>query len=219
MASHELRTPLNAIIGFSEVLASEAFGPLGAPQYREYAGIIRSSGRELLHLVNQILEIARLEGGAADLTPRAEPLGPSLAEAVAAILKTAATKGVRIESPSVENLPSVRADARALATMLSALLEHAVAFSPSGGTVTVAVKFLLTRTVVEIADQGPSCHADDLDRLTRPFESGEAPARKAPGAGLALPIARLLAEASGGSLRLRSDAGSGVTAVLSLPRA
>lgn len=220
MVSHELRTPLNAIIGFSEVLSSELYGPLGAPQYREYAEIVRSSGHQLLTMVNQILEIARLEGGAADLAPRSEPLGLALADALSQARTDAGIRCVRLRAPDMDELPNVQVDSRALATMLAALLENAVSFAPEGSQVDVRVRSLPSRVVVEIADEGAGCHPDELGRLTAPFEQGEnALARKAPGAGLALPIARLLAEASGGSLRLRSEAGHGLTAVLSLPKA
>jgi signal transduction histidine kinase len=220
MVSHELRTPLNAIIGFSEVLSNELYGPLGSPQYREYAEIVRSSGHQLLAMVNQILEIARLEGGAADLAPRSEPVGVALADALSEVRREAAHRSVTVDAPDLDDLPCVRADSRALATMLSALLENAVGFAPEGTRVEVSVRMLSGSVVVEIADEGVGCHPDDLPRLMRPFEQGEdAPARKTPGAGLALPIARLLAEASGGSLRLRAGHERGMTAVLSLPRA
>ena len=220
MVSHELRTPLNAIIGFSEVLSNELYGPLGAPQYREYADIVRSSGHQLLGLVNQILEIARLEGGAADLRLQPEPLGPALADALTEAGTAAKARFVHIAAPEIEGLPSVRADARGLATMLSALLENAVAAAPDGSTVGVRVRVLSSRAVIEISDAGRGCHPEDLPRLTKPFEGGEnALARTSSGGGLALPIARLLAEASGGTLRLRSAPGEGMTAVLSLPLA
>lgn len=219
MASHELRTPLNAIIGFSEVISSELYGPLGQPQYREYAEIIRQSGHQLLTLVNQVLEMARLEGGAAELHPEVEPLGPALREAVAERSHDLRARKAQVILPEGE-LPDVLVDGRGLSTMLGALLENAVQNSPEGGVVTVRVRCAERRVTVEVEDQGPGCDARDLPRMLRPFEQGEgALARKAAGAGLGLPIARLLAEASGGALRLSSHPGGGLTAHLTLPRA
>ena len=218
MVSHELRTPLNAIIGFSDLLAQQAHGPLGAPEYVEYADIVRRSGRDLLTLVNQTLELARLEAGSVELSPEAEALGPALAKAAEEVREAFPT-AVAVEP--VEAELQVRADAGALGTMLGVLLRQAAAASPTGGEVRVGARAAGARVVVEVRDQGPGCARRDLPSLLRPFAPGsDQLAGRCAGSGLELPIARLLAKASGGSLTLRSSqAAGGMTAVLSLPRA
>lgn len=215
--SHELRTPLNAVIGFSEVLAAEIHGPLGAPQYREYALMVRDSGRRLLKLVNQTLEIVRLESGVAELTPGAETLAAAVAEALAPLDPEVDRRGLRLALIDLERAAPVRVDPRALGVMLDTLLRNAVQHSPDGGTVTVQARPVALRVVVEIIDQGPGVPAADLPRLLRPL-SGGAPVG-GDGMGLSLAIARLLAEASEGALSLRCQPGQGLTAALTLPRA
>src|SRR3712207_5737460 len=127
--SHELRTPLNAIIGFSDILSCELYGPLGSDQYREYAGIIRESGQKLLKLVNDILEVARLEGGAAHLIVREEPLRQAVEDAVQATRLEAAAGDVRIVVEDADALPMVMGDARGLRTIFFNLFQRAIAGS------------------------------------------------------------------------------------------
>src|SRR4051794_38347559 len=137
VVSHELRTPLNSILGFSEILASELYGPLGARQYREYAEIIRSSGEKLLRLVNQVLEIARLQAGDIDMDLQQEQLKPVLDNLHEGLDGSLDARRLRlIIEPCGE--AAVLADARALRSVLSNLLQNAVAFSPDGGTITVS---------------------------------------------------------------------------------
>jgi signal transduction histidine kinase len=217
--SHELRTPLNAVIGFSEILADELYGPLGAPQYKEYAEIVRQSGHKLLKLVNQTVEMVRLESGAADLAARAEPLEPALRSVLAGLQAQADAKALFWQVEGTADLPSLMVDARGLRTMLDGLLQNALNRSPAEGVVSVAARSLSTRVVIEITDEGGACSAADLPRLLRPFELMDpALAGKTEGVGLGVPLSRLMAEASGGTLRLRSTDG-GLTAALSLPRA
>ncbi len=130
MVSHELRTPLNAIIGFSEIIACELYGPLGSPQYKEYAEHVRTSGHKLLRLVNQVLEIARLEGHALDLAVVAEPLDHAVEDAMMSLRDEIAARDAQIvvintEGPGVA-LPTVMADARGLRTLLVNLLQNAI---------------------------------------------------------------------------------------------
>src|SRR3954451_23543946 len=130
MVSHELRTPLNSIIGFSEILSQELYGPIGQPRYKDYADIIRQSGHKLLGLVNQIVEIVRLQDGAADLELQPEPLGFAVADAAEALAVRAGERRVRIKVEDGAMMPWVHADQRALRTILTNLLDNAVAFSP-----------------------------------------------------------------------------------------
>jgi signal transduction histidine kinase len=220
MVSHELRTPLNAIIGFSEIINQELCGPIGSAQYKEYAGLIGQSGHRLLKLVNQILDIVRLEGQAAELDLQAEALEPIVEAAFKQLRPEAEAAGVALVLEDEAGLPEVIADPRGLQTILADLLQNAVAYSPAGGRVVVRVVRDGTMAAIEVQDQGPGVPAADLERITRPFEQGQqALTRPTQGAGLGLPIVRLLADAMGGALVLRSPPGQGLTALVALPAA
>lgn len=220
MVSHELRTPLNAVIGFSEILSCELYGPLGAPQYKEYAEHIRQSGLKLLSLVNQILEIARLEGDQLDLDLRPEPLDHALEDVLQQLGPELSRRAITVQIADEADLPRVLADARGLRTMLSNLLQNAVDWSPEGGEVAVTARRAGPVIEIAIADHGQGVDPDEIPRLLRPFEQGEnALTRTTSGAGLGLPIVQLLARAGGGQLRLDSRPGEGLTATLVLPAA
>jgi signal transduction histidine kinase len=218
MVSHELRTPLNSILGFSEILNAELYGPLGAPQYKDYAAIIHGSGQKLLKLVNQVLEIARLEARTMEFVLRSEPVELALDDALATLQPDMAARDVTVSIAGRGGLPAVMADPRGLRSLLFHLLHNAVAFSAEGAAVTVRVD--LQGDVVDIAirDTGEGLDPDDIPRLMTPFEQGgSALTRKAEGAGLGLPIADLTARAMGGRLRLASTPGEGLTATVRLP--
>lgn len=220
MASHELRTPLNSILGFSEILARELYGPMGAPQYREYAEIIRGSGAKLLKLVNQVLEIARLESGAAELHVRAEPLEAALDDVQASLKEDFAAREVRLNLCPIAAETAVLADPRALRTVLGNLIQNAVGFSPQGGEVRVRLEAGTSGVEIVIEDDGEGVDPADLPRLLKPFEQGEnALTRRTHGAGLGLSICELYCEAMGGRLTLASAPGRGMTAKVWLPAA
>jgi signal transduction histidine kinase len=221
MVSHELRTPLNAVIGFSEILSQELYGPLGAPQYREYAGIVHDSGLKLLKLVNQIVELARLEGQVTDLDLRPEPLDEAIAEALEPLKPEMTARGISARVADLGVLPCVMADRRGLRTMLANLLQNAVTHSPDGGQVFIAVQPTAGGAIeILIVDQGPGVAQNELGRLLRPFEQGgDVLNRSGQGVGLGLPIVDLLARAMNGALKLSSRPGAGLAAHLSLPRA
>lgn len=220
MVSHELRTPLNSILGFSEILTSELYGPLGAPQYKEYAGIIRESGQKLLKLVNQVLEIARLENQSVDFDPRPEPLEAALDDVLAGLADEIEARHVAVAVTGRGDLPVVTADPRGLRTVLHHLLHNAVAFSPEGGTVWVGAQALAGGVEIVIRDEGEGIDPAELPRLMTPFEQGEnALTRHTEGAGLGLPIADLTCKAMRGRLTLASKPGKGLTAGLRLPAA
>ncbi len=211
MASHELRTPLNSILGFSEILSSELYGPLGAPQYKEYAEIIRGSGHKLLKLVNQVLEIARLEANAMDFDLRSEPLEAALDDVLATLGDDVSRVSVDIAGRG--DMPAVMADPRGLRTVLFHLLQNAASFSPKGGTVFVSAQRLADGVQIVIRDQGCGVDPAELPRLMGAFEQGEnALTRHGEGAGLGLPIADLTCKAMGGRLTLASKLGKGLTA-------
>jgi signal transduction histidine kinase len=218
MASHELRTPLNSILGFSEILASELYGPMGAPQYKEYAQIIRGSGARLLKLVNQVLEIARLESGAADLNIRPEPLDSALEDVSGPLAEDLAERDVCLAiDDSIATCVAI-ADQRGLRTVISNLLHNAVSFSPDGGEVRVRAERHGDDIEIVIEDDGEGVDPADLPRLLRPFEQGEnALTRRGEGAGLGLAIVDLTCQAMGGRLKLSSAPGKGMTARVRLP--
>jgi len=218
MVSHELRTPLNAIIGFSEIIARELYGPLNDPRYRDQAEIIRDSGLKLLGLVNQVMEIARLEAGAADLDLRPELPELALDEAMAALKAEADQKQVTMVIAPEGRIPQVTADPRALKTVYLNLLQNAITASPPGGVVTARLQRAAKTVIVDILDQGPGAERGEIARLMRPFEQGEnALTRRSEGAGLGLPIASLLCQAMGGRLRLSCEPGCGMQARVALP--
>lgn len=220
MASHELRTPLNSILGFSEILADELYGPLGAPQYKEYAQLIRTSGDRLLKLVNQILDIARLEGHAMDLSPRAQPLDHVLDDVIDSLREDIRLRRTEVAVIDEGRLPGAFADPKGLRTVVSNLLHNAVVFSPEEARIVIETRRLGDEVELRITDPGPGVPADDVPRLLRPFEQGDnALTRRSQGAGLGLPIALLLCEAMGGSLELQSSTGQGLTARILLPAA
>src|SRR3984957_3859153 len=220
MVSHELRTPLNSIIGFSEVISKELCGPLGSPQYREYAEHVRQSGLKLLKLVNQVLEIARLEGHVTDLDLAPELLDHAVDDALDSLREEISTRRVRVVVEDEGRLPGVVADPRGLRTVLTNLLQNAVTFSPEGGEVRLSARRIPGGVRIQIADDGEGVDPAEIPRLMRPFEQGQnALTRSTEGAGLGLPIAALLCEAMGGALRLVSEPGQGLRAELVLPPA
>jgi signal transduction histidine kinase len=219
VVSHELRTPLNSILGFSEILAAELYGPLGSEQYREYAKIIRSSGEKLLKLVNQVVEIARLQTGDIEIDLRAERLATSFEALPDGLHEVLAARGLRlVVAPCGDT--EVVTDSRGLRTVLSNLLQNAIAFSPDRGVITVSAR--VERQCVEIVvhNEGEGVDPAELARLVRPFEQAEnALVRQGEGAGLGLAICDLTCQAMGARLHLVSELGQGFAAHVVLPRA
>lgn len=220
MVSHELRTPLNSILGFSELIAAEYYGPVGAPEYKDYARMIAESGRRLLAISNQVLEIARLESGTADLAHRRESLDHALDDVLDLLHEEIRTRTASVLRDDEGRLPDVMADARGLRTALGALLSNALAFGPEGGEVQVTASRRGPSVILHILDRGPGVAPEDLPRLLRPFEQGQnALVRKTQGAGLGLPLAHMLCQAMGGGLMLGQREGGGLEAAVRLTAA
>jgi len=217
LVSHELRTPLNSILGFSEILAAELYGPLGAPQYKDYAEIIRGSGRKLLKLVNQVLEIGRLEGLELEVGP--EPLEPAIDDAVTGAAADF-TRGVHPRVLGLEGLPMVLADPWGLRTVLTHLIQNAAMFAPDDGEVRIRAARRDGYVDIFVEDDGEGVDPADLPRLMRAFEQGQnALVRRAEGGGLGLPICELTCRAMGARLQLTSEPGHGLTARIRLKAA
>ena len=218
MVSHELRTPLNSILGFSEILSHELYGPLGAPQYKEYAQIIQGSGKKLLRLINQVLEIGRLEGLRMDVRP--ESLDSAFEDTLAGLREEFQSRQVRICVLGEGPLPTVVADPWGLRTVLAHLLRNAVTFSPDAGEVRLRVETSEGEVAILVEDDGEGLDPADLPRLMLPFEQGEnAMVRRTEGAGLGLTICELTCHAMGGRLSLESRPGKGTVARVALRRA
>jgi signal transduction histidine kinase len=220
MVSHELRTPLNSIIGFSEIISRELYGPLNEPRYRQHAQMVHESGLRLLKLVNDVLDVARLEAGAADLDLRPEEPLAAIEETLRNLGEEARARGVRLQLSASAATPPVLADSRGLRTIFFNLIQNAVAHSPENGVVEVLARADGEAVVFEVSDHGQGVSPEDLARILKPFEQAEnALVRRSEGAGLGLAIVGLLCQSMNGKLTVRSNLGEGLTAVVRLPAA
>ncbi|MDB5501220.1 MAG: multi-sensor signal transduction histidine kinase [Tardiphaga sp.] len=216
--SHELRTPLNAIIGFSEIMGSGMFGTLGSDKYQEYCTDILTSGHYLLEVINDILDMSKIEAGRMKLDLEPLDLAQTLAESLRVVSGRADDKNLTL-SADIEGETPVVADRRAIKQILVNLLSNAVKFTPDGGRITVRSRVLRDSVVLMIADSGIGIAPDSLQRLGRPFEQVESQLTKTyHGSGLGLAIAKSLTSLHGGSMRLRSKLGTGTVVCISLPR-
>jgi two-component system cell cycle sensor histidine kinase PleC len=216
--SHELRTPLNAIIGFSEIMESGMFGPLGADKYQEYCRDILSSGHYLLDVINDILDMAKIEAGRIRLDFEELNLDTLLAEAIRVVSARAQDKQLKVASKISPDL-ALRADRRALKQIVLNLLSNAVKFTPSGGRVTVRGRAADGCIMLAIADTGIGIAPDALARLGRPFEQVESQLTKShQGSGLGLAISKSLVELHGGRMHIRSTLGKGTLVLVRLPK-
>jgi len=216
--SHELRTPLNAIIGFSDILHRELFGRLGSERYRGYAGDINQSGRHLLELINDILDISKAEAGKLELQDDLVALEEVVARATAMVVPRAEEAGVRLAATLPEAPVRLRGDRRRLLQMLLNLLSNAVKFTPAGGRVTVSARVGEAGLELLVDDSGIGIAAQDLQRVQEPFiQLGSALTRQREGTGLGLPLAKRLAELHGGRLEIESEPGRGTRVRVLLP--
>jgi two-component system cell cycle sensor histidine kinase PleC len=216
--SHELRTPLNAIIGFSEIMESGMFGALGSEKYQEYCHDILTSGHYLLEVINDILDMSKIEAGRMKLDMEPLDLSRTLAESLRVVAGRAEDKKLVVDA-DIEQTISVVADRRATKQILVNLLSNAVKFTPEGGKIVVRSRITAKRITLLIADTGIGIAPHSLARLGRPFEQVESQLTKTyHGSGLGLAIARSLTLLHGGSMKLRSRLGSGTVVRVSLPR-
>jgi two-component system cell cycle sensor histidine kinase PleC len=216
--SHELRTPLNAIIGFSEIMESGMFGTLGSEKYQEYCHDILTSGHYLLDVINDILDMSKIEAGRMKLDMEQLDLSKTLAESMRVVSGRAEDKHLKLDA-DIDGSISVVADRRAVKQIIVNLLSNAVKFTPEGGKVVVRSRMLADSIVLMIADTGIGIAPHSLKKLGRPFEQVESQLTKTyHGSGLGLAIARSLADLHGGSMKLRSKLGTGTVVCVSLPR-
>ena len=216
--SHELRTPLNAVIGFSDMLSREIFGPLGNPRYREYAGDICSSGAHLLSLINDILDLSRLDIGKAGLEHDDIDLAALIAETARMVRGQAEAAKLTLVQNAEPHLPKVHADARRIRQVVINLLSNAIKFTPAGGRVSISAFRRGDEIAVAVSDTGIGMSEEDLPRALEHFSQIDSElSRRYEGAGLGLPISKKLVEAHGGRLELESEPNVGTTATVILP--
>jgi two-component system cell cycle sensor histidine kinase PleC len=216
--SHELRTPLNAIIGFSEIMESGMFGPLGSDKYREYCHDIHQSGQYLLDVINDILDMSKIEAGRIRLDAEPIELESFLNDAMRVVSGRANDKRLKLIARIGAGI-RLTADHRLLKQIILNLLSNAVKFTPEGGRVTIRARATVGGWVsVSIADTGIGIPEDALARLGRPFEQVESQLTKShQGSGLGLAIAKSLTELHLGTMRIHSTLGRGTMVLLRLP--
>jgi signal transduction histidine kinase len=216
--SHELRTPLNAINGFSQLMLNGTFGPLGDPRYREYMNDINVSGEHLLTLINEILDLSRIEAGKRELSESEIELDRLIASCLRVVGPRAEDKGITLENRMTDDAPVLWADETALKQILLNLIVNGVKFTQNGGRVTVSVERGADGITVVVADTGIGIAAEDLEAVQKPFaQAHNAMTREQEGTGLGLPLAKALTELHGGTLTLNSTLGDGTTARVWLP--
>jgi signal transduction histidine kinase len=220
MVSHELKTPLNAIIGFSDILANQTLGPIGKDQYVEYAADIRDSGHYLLKIINDILDLSRIETGNLTLIEEKVDLSAVVQSAVRLIRPRAdlAELELQTELPEPGSL-IIMADARAVKQIMVNLLSNAVKFTPKGGRVSIRVAIEDDQPVIAVTDTGIGIPDHDLPRVCEPFVQVDTSlGRRFEGTGLGLALTKRLVDLHGGALVLRSAVGEGTTVLVRLPK-
>ncbi len=216
--SHELRTPLNAIIGFSDILGQELFGKLEFERHREYARLIKDSGEHLLQVVNDILDMSKIEAGSFDITPEPFEIAPVVERCRQIMSPQAARAGVELVTTVEAGLPEVVADRRACRQILLNLLSNAIKFTDEGGRVECGARCNGAEFQLFVRDNGIGIAAQDLPRLGNPFFQAECGYdRRAEGTGLGLSVVKGLATLHGGTLTIDSTPGRGTTVTVSLP--
>jgi len=216
--SHELRTPLNAIIGFSEALEREIYGPLGNDRYREYAQDINNSGIHLLNIINDILDLSKIEAGHFELGDEEVEIRYLIDGVIRIVTPRADQAGVQLERWMYDEELVLHCDERAIKQILINLLSNAVKFSNQGETVRVRIERNETALRISVIDSGIGMAEQDIPRALEPFRQVDGTlARNYEGTGLGLPLARRLSELHGGTLTIKSALGEGTSVFVDLP--
>ena len=216
--SHELRTPLNAVNGFSEIMLREMFGPLGDNRYVDYVKDIHTSGQHLLSLINDILDMSKIEAGKMQLQKEPINLADIVEQSARLVKARADEKTIRMITELDDSLPDMTADPRAFKQVILNLLSNAVKFTPEEGRVTVRSFEYEGRLALQVSDTGIGIPKEDLPRLGRPFEQIESQHSKShQGTGLGLALSKSLIEMHGGEMRIESELGEGTTVTIIVP--
>ncbi len=217
--SHEIRTPLNAIIGFSDLLASEHFGPIGHPRYVEYANDIGRSGRHVLDIVNDLLDISKIEAGEMDLEFTAVSLNETIAEAVSLVQPQANGQRVIIRTALSQSVPAVVADLRSIKQIVLNILANSIRFTPSGGQIVVSTSYEASGGVsLRIRDTGIGMTRAELEQAMKPFRqvtSGQQ--KRGEGTGLGLPLTKAMTEANRAAFVIQSSPNEGTLVEILFP--
>jgi two-component system, NtrC family, sensor kinase len=214
--SHELRTPLNAIIGFSQVLRQRLFGPINEKQ-EEYLDDILSSGNHLLDLINDVLDLSKVEAGQVELEVATFSLREALERGVMMVREPATTHGVRLSVELASGVDLVEGDERRLRQVIFNLLSNAVKFTPEGGSIVVASAQVDGEMQVSVTDTGPGIAAEDRERIFEEFQQTDVGVQQREGTGLGLALSKRLVELHGGRIWVESELGHGSRFVFTLP--
>jgi PAS domain S-box-containing protein len=217
--SHEIRTPLNAIIGFSELMVDERFGPIGNDRYRDYLRDINRSGNHVLDLVNDLLDISKIEAGEQEMAYEAVSLNEALSETVAMMQPQANRERVIIRSSFASGLPDVVADRRSVRQIALNLLSNAIRFTQAGGQVIVSTAFELSgEVVIRVRDTGVGMSQAEIEQALKPFKQLNAFKRqRGDGTGLGLPLTKAMVEANRARFVISSTPGEGTLVEVSFP--
>lgn len=215
--SHELRTPLNAINGFSDIMQKEMFGPLGDPRYKEYVNDILFSGQHLLSLINDILDMSKIEAGKMNLNAESMQMNDMIEQVIRIVRGRAEDNRLQLVYDPVD-APEIDADPRAVKQVLLNLMTNAIKFTPEGGVVSVDVVSKSAGLIISVSDTGIGIAQEDIDRLAKPFEQIESKhSRQHEGTGLGLALSKSLVELHGGNFKIESMPGEGTTVTFTLP--
>ena len=214
--SHELRTPLNAVLGFSDIMRQRLFGPL-PDKYADYAASIHEAGGHLLDLINDVLDVSKIEAERYELSLERFDAREVVSAAIALVRVSATDKGVELSGMLPADVMPVDADRRALKQIALNLLSNAIKFTPAQGSVTVTLEAIGPYLEIVVADTGVGIAPEDLRRLGRPFEQAGGSDQRAQGTGLGLSLVRALAELHGGRMSIDSTLGEGTAVTVRLP--
>ena len=217
--SHELRTPLNAILGFSEVMANEIMGPLKNDTYKEYTQNIHSSGAHLLNLINEILDLSRIEAGKYELHEQSMQVCDTLDDCYRLMRLRAENKGIDLIEEYTADLPAIWADERAIRQICLNLITNAIKFTPRGGEVVISARFANNGDqIISVRDTGPGIPEKEIPKVLSAFGQGSLAHKTAEGGtGLGLPIVTKLIELHGGKFELKSKLRHGTEAIVIIP--
>jgi len=215
--SHELRTPLNAINGFSDIMKKEMFGPLGDPRYKEYVSDILFSGQHLLSLINDILDMSKIEAGKMTLNTEPMRMSDMIGQVIRIVRGRADENRLKLIYDDIP-LPEIEADSRAVKQILLNLATNAIKFTPEGGVVRIVVEPKSAGLIIHVSDTGIGISEEDIARLAQPFEQiDNQHSKQHEGTGLGLALSKSLVELHGGNFQISSVVGEGTTVTFTLP--